>query len=108
MADTTDPDEAMDAVDTAAEEAIDTSDMDAQQPTPPVPPAAEPDEQGLNLSDIRACVTIIDIVTKRGAFEGAEMADVGSVRNRLDNFLNAPAEAQAPAPTEAEAETTTA
>ena len=102
MADTTkDPDEAMDAVDTT-----DTSGMDAQQSTtPPVPPAAEPDEQGLNLSDIRACVTIIDIVTKRGAFEGAELADVGSVRNRLDNFLNAAAEAQAPAPTEAEAET---
>ena len=100
MADTTkDPDEAMDAVDTT-----DTSDMDAQQSTPPVPPAAEPDEQGLNLSDIRACVTIIDIVTKRGAFEGAEMADVGSVRNRLDNFLKAATEAQAPA--EGEAETT--
>ena len=72
MADTTkDPDEAMDAVDIT-----DTSDMDAQQATPPAA-TAEPDEQGLNLSDIRACVTIIDIVTKRGAFEGAEMADVG-------------------------------
>ena len=60
-------------------------------------------EQGLNLSDIRACVTIIDIVTKRGAFEGAELADVGSVRNRLDNFLKAAAEAQAPAEDEVEA-----
>ena len=101
MADTTkDPDEAMDAVDTT-----DTSGMDAQQSTPPVPPAAEPDEQGLNLSDIRACVTIIDIVTKRGAFEGPEMADVGSVRNRLDNFLKAAAEAQAPAEGEAPTET---
>jgi len=101
MADTTkDPDEAMDTVDTT-----DTSSMDAQQSTPPVPPAAEPDEQGLNLSDIRACVTIIDIVTKRGAFEGAELADVGSVRNRLDNFLKAAAEAQAPAEGEAPAET---
>ena len=96
MADTTDPDEAMDAVDTAAEEAIDTSDMDAQQATPPAA-TAEPAEQGLNLTDIRACVTIIDIVTKRGAFEGAELADVGSVRNRLDNFLKAAAEAQNPA-----------
>ena len=93
--------------DVAAEEVTDTSGMDAQQsttPTPPVP-TAEPDEQGLNLSDIRACVTIIDIVTKRGAFEGAEMADVGSVRNRLDNFLKAAAEAQAPAEDEAPAET---
>ena len=90
--------------DVAAEEVTDTSGMDAQQTAPPA--TAEPNEQGLNLSDIRACVTIIDIVTKRGAFEGAELADVGSVRNRLDNFLKAAAEAQAPA--EGEAETTTA
>ncbi len=48
---------------------------------PPVP-----EGQGLNLSDIRACVSIIDIVTKRGAFEGVELSDVGAVRNRLDNF----------------------
>ena len=103
MADTTDPDEAMDVVEDVVD-TTDTSDMDAQQSTPPVPPAAEPDEQGLNLSDIRACVTIIDIVTKRGAFEGAELADVGSVRNRLDNFLNAAAEAQKPAEDETETE----
>ena len=100
MADTTKTEEAV-------EEVTDTSGMDAQQSTTPTPsvPTAEPNEQGLNLSDIRACVTIIDIVTKRGAFEGAEMADVGSVRNRLDNFLKAAAEAQAPVETEAETET---
>jgi len=86
-----------------ATEAVDTASMDAQQ-TPP-PATDEPNEQGLNLSDIRACVTIIDIVTKRGAFEGAELADVGSVRNRLDNFLNAAAEAQKPAEGEAPAKT---
>jgi hypothetical protein len=89
------------------EEVTDTSGMDAQQSIPPTPPVptTEPNEQGLNLSDIRACVTIIDIVTKRGAFEGAEMADVGSVRNRLDNFLKAATEAQAPVETETETET---
>ena len=74
--------------------------------TDPIPPTPESGDQGLNLNDIRACVTIIDIVTKRGAFEGPEMADVGSVRNRLDNFLKAAAEAQAPAEGEGEAETT--
>ena len=95
MADTTEKTE-----DVIVDDNVDTSGMDAMQTTPP--PA---DEQGLNLSDIRACVTIIDIVTKRGAFEGAEMADVGSVRNRLDNFLKAAAEAQAPAEGEAPAET---
>ena len=54
----------------------------AEMPEAPKPP-------GLALSDVRACVTIIDIVTKRGAFEGSEMADVGAVRNRLDAFLKA-------------------
>jgi len=68
-------------------------------------PAAPPAGDGLNVSDIRACVTIIDIVTKRGAFEGAELADVGAVRNRLSNFLNAAAAAQA-APAEEAAPTT--
>ena len=81
------------AVTTKSEEAVEVTESvtEAMQTTPPA------NEQGLNLSDIRACVTIIDIVTKRGAFEGPEMADVGSVRNRLDNFLKAAAEAQKPA-----------
>ena len=67
----------------------------------PVPTAPPPTGDGLNVSDIRACVTIIDIVTKRGAFEGAELADVGAVLNRLEKVLLAAAaaqQAQAPAP----------
>ena len=43
----------------------------------------------LALGDIEGCIKIIDIVTKRGAFEGAELADVGAVRNRLAAFLQA-------------------
>lgn len=43
----------------------------------------------IGLNDIRACVTIIDIVTKRGAFEGSELADVGVIRNKLAEFINA-------------------
>jgi len=43
----------------------------------------------LALGDIEGCIKIIDIVTKRGAFEGSELADVGAVRNRLANFLQA-------------------
>ena len=65
-------------------------------------PAPEgPTDDQLNLSDIRACVSIIDIVTKRGAFEGSELADVGAVRNRIDSFLTKAAAAQEAAnPTE--------
>ena len=98
MADTKKEVEEMDAVAEAVESTVAATD--------PIPPTPESGDQGLNLNDIRACVTIIDIVTKRGAFEGPEMADVGSVRNRLDNFLKAAAEAQAPAEDKAEAETT--
>ena len=58
------------------------------------PPVENP---GLSLNDITACVSIIDIVTKRGAFEGPEMADVGAVRNRLATFLAAAKAAQEPA-----------
>jgi hypothetical protein len=71
---------------------------EAVDAVPTTVPEAPKENQGLNLTDIRACVTIIDIVTKRGAF--AELADVGQVRNRLDKFLNAAAAAQAPATTE--------
>ncbi len=46
-------------------------------------------EVGIGLQDIAACVQIIDIVTKRGAFEGSELSDVGTVRNRLAAFLEA-------------------
>jgi hypothetical protein len=60
-------------------------------------------EAGIGLQDIAACVQIIDIVTKRGAFEGAELSDVGTVRNRLSAFL----EANKPAETEAETKTET-
>jgi len=77
--------------------------VDSAETVPSAPPAGD----GLNVSDIRACVTIIDIVTKRGAFEGAELADVGQVRNRLEKFLvaaTAAQQAQAPAEEAAEAE----
>lgn len=59
--------------------------------------APPPADTGLSLNDITACVSIIDIVTKRGAFEGPEMADVGAVRNRLAAFLDAAKAAQEPA-----------
>jgi hypothetical protein len=51
---------------------------------------------GIGMGDIAACVQIIDIVTKRGAFEGSELSEVGTVRNRLAAFLkaNKPAETE--------------
>ena len=41
----------------------------------------------IELSDIASVIKVIDVVTKRGAFEGPEMADVGALRNRLSAFV---------------------
>jgi len=43
----------------------------------------------LGLADIAAVVQIIDITTKRGAFEGPELEAVGAVRNRFEAFVQA-------------------
>jgi len=50
-----------------------------------------------DLGNIRA---IIDVAAQRGAFKAAEMAAVGAVFNKLNDFLNAVApqsDAEAPA-----------
>jgi len=54
----------------------------------------------LSLADLAAVVQIIDVASKRGAFEGAELESVGGVRNRLAAFVDA----SQPAPEEASAE----
>ena len=48
----------------------------------------------LSLADLAAVVQIIDATTKRGAFEGAELETVGSVRNRFAAFVDAQQKAQ--------------
>jgi predicted RNA binding protein with dsRBD fold (UPF0201 family) len=51
-------------------------------------------EVQLSLNDIAAAVQIIDVVTKRGAFEGAELEAVGMLRNRFAKFVEARAPKQ--------------
>jgi hypothetical protein len=41
----------------------------------------------LSLNDIAAVVQIVDVVTKRGAFEGPELEAVGILRNRFAKFV---------------------
>ena len=51
-----------------------------------------PEEQPIhtiNLGDLNAVIRIIDVVTKRGAINGDELADVGAVRNRIQAFVTA-------------------
>ena len=44
-------------------------------------------EIGLSYGDITAAVQIIDVTTQRGAIQGDEMLQVGTVRERLVAFL---------------------
>lgn len=79
-----------------------------EQVTDTAAPEAQPPSLGVN--DLAAMVQVIDVCSKRGAFEGAELESVGILRGRVARFLEAnrppeeekPAEA-APTP-EAEAE----
>jgi hypothetical protein len=43
----------------------------------------------LGLNDLAAAIQIIDVCSKRGAFEGAELETVGGVRGRLAAFVQA-------------------
>jgi hypothetical protein len=57
----------------------------------------EPQIHTINLGDLNAVIRIIDVVTKRGAINGDELADVGAVRNRIQEFITASTPAAAPA-----------
>jgi hypothetical protein len=43
----------------------------------------------LSLQDIATTVQVIDICSRRGGFEGAELSAVGGLRERFVAFLNA-------------------
>lgn len=56
---------------------------ETQQPNTPQPEAGA----DLNISDLNALKSIIDVATQRGAFKAAELEAVGKVYNRLTVFL---------------------
>ena len=41
----------------------------------------------VTLQDLAMVVNIIDLVTKRGAFEGNELLPIGSLREKIAQFL---------------------
>ena len=43
----------------------------------------------LNLNDLAVVLQVIDVCSKRGAFEGNELKDVGTLRNRIADYVNA-------------------
>ena len=60
--------------------------------------AVDAQAPSLSLQDIATCVQIVDLCSKRGAFEGPELETVGGLRTRIMAFLeaNKPAEEAAP------------
>lgn len=46
-------------------------------------------ETNITITDLDAIRNIINLAAKRGAFEASEMADVGAIYNKLNNFFEA-------------------
>lgn len=47
----------------------------------------EQTEPKITINDFTMMVNIIDVCSKRGSFEGAELNDIGSIRSRLVEFI---------------------
>jgi len=43
----------------------------------------------IDVNDLVDCVKVIDLCSKRGAFEGTELQLVGTLRQKLVDFVNA-------------------
>jgi uncharacterized protein YigE (DUF2233 family) len=43
----------------------------------------------LNLNDLAALRSIVDVASQRGTFKAAELESVGKIYNKLNNFLEA-------------------
>jgi len=42
----------------------------------------------ITLNDFSAIIRIIDVASRRGAFEGKELSSVGNVRDKVEAFLS--------------------
>jgi hypothetical protein len=62
-------------------ENIQTPESDESLQTPAQPPA------DLNISDLAALKSIVDVATQRGAFRAPELEAVGKTYNKLVSFL---------------------
>lgn len=56
-----------------------------------------PANSSVNISDLESVVRIIDAASERGAFKGSELSSVGTVRDKIANFLTQVAARQAEA-----------
>ena len=58
------------------------------------------EDANLSLKDIAMMLSIIDVCSKRGAFEGSDLETVGSTRTKIVKFLDAAEKANADAATD--------
>ena len=49
----------------------------------------ENNEPSININDLNLSLQVIDICSERGAFKGAELTDVGILRDKLYAFIEA-------------------
>ncbi len=60
--------------------------------TPEAQPVAEAQQSAapdLNINDLSALRSILDVASQRGAFKAAELEAVGKIYNKLNAFLEA-------------------
>jgi hypothetical protein len=63
-------------------------DQVAEQPAAPeAAPEAAPAAPDLNISDLVALKSIVEVASQRGAFKAAELEAVGKTFNKLNAFL---------------------
>lgn len=48
----------------------------------------EQEQPQLGVVDIQNCLQIIDVASRRGAFQGNELSQVGQVRDKLATFID--------------------
>lgn len=70
--------------------------QESVQPSAPAETANQaPQGPDLNLSDLSALRSIVEVASQRGAFKAAELESVGKVYNKLSNFLETVAKKEA-------------
>ena len=68
--------------------------QEAQAQTPAAPEAA-PAGTDLNISDLVALKSIVEVASQRGAFKASELEAVGKTFNKLNTFLESVAKKEA-------------
>jgi len=61
----------------------------AAAPAPEAAAAPEATAPDLNINDLAALRSILDVASSRGAFKAAELEAVGKIYNKLNSFLEA-------------------